>query len=150
MEDAMSARLASGDFDFAALRHALEHSDPDSLLGLYADDAEMMIVDRNQPPSTPFALTGKAAIEAFWRDVCSRDMTHRVGNDVVGPDRVSFIEHCEYPDGCRVMSAMFLDLEDARIKRHVTVQAWDEVSCSPATQDTGEEDRPGQLPRETD
>ena len=43
---------------------------------------------------------------------------------------VSFVEECLYPDGCRVMSAMTLTLRDGRINEHLTVQAWDEVSCS--------------------
>ena len=57
-------------------------------------------------------------------------MTHSVHNEVLGPDRVAFVESCAYPDGCRVMSAMSLDLRDGRIVRHLTVQAWDEVSCA--------------------
>ena len=121
-------------FDFAALKRALERSDAEALIGLYADDAEMTIVDRNRPPSAPMRLVGRAAIEEFWRDVCARDMTHAVGNEVVGAERLSFVERCAYPDGCHVMSAMTLELgSDGRIARHLTVQAWDEVSCSTAS-----------------
>lgn len=119
-----------GGFAFATLKRALETSDAEALLGLYADDAEMTVVDRNRPPSAPMMLSGKPAIEAFWRDVCARDMTHRVGREVVGADRVAFVEECAYPDGCHVMSSMTLDLRDGRIARHLTVQAWDEVSCA--------------------
>ena len=55
----------------------------------------------------------------------------RSGNEVVGAGRLSFVERCAYPDGCHVMSAMTLELGyDGRIARHLTVQAWDEVSCS--------------------
>lgn len=123
-------RSASGSFDFDSLKQALEHSDADTLVRLYADDAEMVVVDRNRPPSAPMTLTGKEAIAAFWRDVCSRDMTHSVGHEVVGPDRAAFVEECAYPDGCHVMSAMTLDLRGDRIARHLTVQAWDEASCA--------------------
>jgi hypothetical protein len=123
----MSAKVA---FDFGTLRKSLEHSDADSLIALYADDAEMVIVDRNRPPSSPMRLEGKAAIAKFWQDVCSRTMTHAVGQEVLGETRTSFVEECQYPDGCRVTSAMVLDLSEGRIKRHLTVQAWDEVSCA--------------------
>src|SRR4051812_10109964 len=51
--------------------------------------------------------------------------------DAVGPDHIAFVEHCAYPDGCNVVSAMTLDVVEGRIARHLTVQAWDEVSCSP-------------------
>ena len=124
------ATSATGAFDFGDLKRALEHSDDATLIGLYADDAEMVIVDRNRPPGSPMTVTGKEAIAAFWRDVCSRDMTHHVGHEVVGPDRAAFVEECTYPDGCHVMSAMTIDLRDGRISRHLTVQAWDEVSCA--------------------
>jgi hypothetical protein len=124
------ATSATKDFNFGDLKQALEHSDAATLVGLYADDAEMVIVDRNRPPGSPMTLSGREAIAAFWRDVCSRDMTHHVGHEVVGPDRAAFVEECAYPDGCHVMSAMTLDLRDGRIARHLTVQAWDEVSCA--------------------
>ena len=117
-------------FEFSRLRHALEQSDADVLAGLYADDAEMVIVDRDRPPGAPMRLAGKPAIDAFWRDVCGREMTHRVDHEVIGLDRIAFVEECLYPDGCKVLSAMTLDLRDGRIARHLTVQAWDEVSCS--------------------
>ena len=117
-------------FEFSLLRNALEQSDAGVLAGLYADDAEMVIVDRDRPPGAPMRLAGKPAIDAFWRDVCSREMTHRVDHEVIGSDRIAFVEECLYPDGCKVLSAMTLDLRDGRIARHLTVQAWDEVSCS--------------------
>lgn len=120
----------SAGFDFAKLKAALENSDAASLLDLYADNATMKIVDRNRPPSSPMILEGRNNIEPFWRDVCSREMTHKVTQEVLSPDRVSFIEECLYPDGCRVLSAMTLNLRGGRIVEHLTVQAWDEVSCA--------------------
>jgi hypothetical protein len=124
------AEITMPPFDFARLRSALEQSNASVLAEFYTDDAEMVIVDRDRPPGAPMRLTGKATIGAFWRDVCDREMTHRVGHEVVGSDRVSFVEECTYPDGCNVLSAMTLDLRNGRIVRHLTVQAWDEVSCS--------------------
>jgi ketosteroid isomerase-like protein len=112
------------------MKQALERSDVDTLIGLYADDAEMEIVDRDRPPSAPMRLVGRPAIEAFWRDVCAREMIHAVGEEVVGSGRAAFVERCAYPDGCHVVSAMTLELRDGRIRRHLTVQAWDEMSCS--------------------
>ena len=118
-------------FDFGRLKSALERSDVDIVVDLYADDAKMTIVDRDRPPSSPMVIAGKRAIAAFWRDVCSRDMTHKVAHEVVGDDRIAFVEECLYPDGCRVFSSMTLGLRNGRIVDHLTIQAWDEVSCSP-------------------
>jgi ketosteroid isomerase-like protein len=116
-------------FDLAALAHALEHGDADAIAALYAEDAEMEIVDRNRPPSAPMRLVGRPAIAAFWRDVCAREMTHAVGEAICDGRRAAFVERCAYPDGCHVVSAMTLELQGGQIRRHLTVQAWDEVSC---------------------
>lgn len=123
------AQTGAAAFELAALKHALERSDADAIVSLYDEDAEMEIIDRNRPPSAPLRLVGRPAIEAFWRDVCSRDMTHAVGEAISDAHRASFVERCVYPDGCNVVSAMTLELRNGRIRRHLTVQAWDEVSC---------------------
>jgi ketosteroid isomerase-like protein len=128
----MAGQATATGFDFARLKQALERSDAAALADLYAEAAEMTIIDRNRPPGAPMRLVGRPAISAFWQDVCARDMTHAVGDEVIGPDRAAFIERCAYPDGCHVVSAMTLELRDGRILRHLTVQAWDEVSCSTA------------------
>jgi|SRR5215210_4196143 hypothetical protein len=126
----MSATATRAGFDFATLKRALEQNDAGTLIRLYAADAEMTVVDRTRPPSAPMRLVGRPAIEEFWRDVCARDMTHAVGNEVVGAGRLSFVQRCAYPDGCQVMSAQTLELgKDGRIARHLTVQAWDEVAA---------------------
>ena len=79
-----STQMTVAAFDLAAMTRALEHSDADTIVSLYEDDAEMEIVDRDRPPSTPMRLVGRPAIEAFWRDVCSRQMTHAVGETISG------------------------------------------------------------------
>jgi ketosteroid isomerase-like protein len=121
----MTEQRATG-FDFEALRRAEEQHDFDAMLDLYADDAEIHIVNRNTPPSSPHVLRGKEAISEYLRDVFGRDMTHRVESEVVGEDRVAFNVACEYPDGTRVLAAENLDLRDGKIVRQVEVVAWDE------------------------
>lgn len=131
MEAASTGPGTAPGFDFAGLRRALERGDAEALIDLYAEDAEVTVVDRDRPPAAPMTLRGKAEIGAFWRDVCAREMTHRVGREVVGPDRVAFVEECVYPDGCNVVSAMTLELRGGRIVGQLTVQAWDEASRAP-------------------
>jgi hypothetical protein len=114
-------------FDFQGMKDCIEHSDAERLASYYTQDAELQVIDRDRPPAAPMTLRGRQAIAEFWRDVCGRQMTHHVENEVVGNGRVSFLEECEYPDGCKVMSANVLDLADGKILRHVTVQAWDEA-----------------------
>ncbi len=120
------ATQAPGVLDFESLRRAIEGRDADTLVGFYADDAEVITVNRTSTPSSPNVLRGKEAIAEYLRDVCGREMTHRVENEVVGDRRISFFEACEYPDGVRVLGAQTLELRDGKIVRQVNVEAWDE------------------------
>ena len=112
--------------DFEALRRAFEQHDAELAIRLYADDAEMRIVNRNTPPSSPFELHGKEQIAEYLRDVFGREMTHHVQNEVVGEDRLAFNFACEYPDGTRVLAAENLEMREGKIIRQVEVVAWDE------------------------
>ena len=109
-----------------ALRRAIEKRDADVLISLYDEHAELHVVDRNRTPSAPLVLRGREAIADFLRDVCGRKMTHRIEQEVVGENRLAFLEACEYPDGCHVLCAAVLDLRGGKITRQVNVQAWDE------------------------
>jgi hypothetical protein len=83
------------------MRRAIEQLDADLLIDLYADDAQIRVVNKNTTPSSPFVLRGKEKISEYLRDVCGRAMTHRIKDEVLGEDRVAFNEACEYPDGTR-------------------------------------------------
>jgi SnoaL-like domain len=122
----MTERTAASGLDLEALRRAAEGKDPEAMLSLYADDAEYVRVDRNSTPSSPMALRGKEKVGEYLRDVFSRDMTHRIENEVVGEDRAAFNWACEYPDGTKVLAAETVELRDGKIVRQVSVQAWDE------------------------
>ncbi len=116
----------TGGLDFEAMRRAIERLDVEALVGLYADDAQIRVVNKNTTPRSPLELRGKEEIAGYLRDVCGRAMTHRIENEVVGEERVAFNEACEYPDGTKVLAATTLEVEGGRISRQVTVEAWDE------------------------
>lgn len=115
-----------GSLDFEAMRHAIEKRDAETLVGFYAEDAELHTVNRNSTPSSPEVLRGKEQIAQHLRDVCGREMTHRVEDEVIGKDRIAFNEACEYPDGTRVLGAENLQVRDGKIVRQVSIEAWDE------------------------
>ena len=88
----MAEQQTTGRLDFEALRRAIEQSDFESLISFYAEDAELLTVNRNSTPSSPEVLHGKEAIAERLEDVCGRAMTHQVENEVVGKDRIAFNE----------------------------------------------------------
>ncbi len=110
-----------------SLHSAIEGRDVESMLSLYADNAEMRVIDREHPPSQPLELHGKQAIAGYLRDVYGREMSHKVIDEIVGRNGLSFSEDCEYPDGTRVFGNISLELEDGKIIRETEVQAWDET-----------------------
>ena len=107
----MAEQMTVGGLDFGALRRAIEGRDAEALAGFYADDAQIRTVNKNV---------------RHLRDVCGREMTHRVEDEVVGEGRVAFVEACEYPDGVRVLGAATLEVRAGKIVRQVNVEAWDE------------------------
>lgn len=116
----------SAGLDFGEMRRAIEGLDAEALAGLYADDAEMLTINRYSTPSSPKVLRGREEISDHLRDVCGRAMTHRVENEVIGVDRVAFNEACEYPDGTKVLCAATLEVRDGKVVRQTNVEAWDE------------------------
>ena len=120
----MSTRL--NEVTGAAIKQAIENRNGRMLAGFYGDDAVLSIIDRNNPPSRPRVVRGKAAISAFWDDICSRAMTHKVDTSVAQGDELAFTQACSYPDGARVFCIAVVKLKDGRIARQTVVQAWDE------------------------
>jgi hypothetical protein len=114
-------------FNAEALRRGIEERDASALLGLYAEDAELHVVDRNDQPSKPKIIRGRRAIGEYLADVCGRDMTHTIERLVVGDTGAAFIQVCQYPSGARVLCTAVLDLRDGLIIRQSGVQAWDET-----------------------
>lgn len=121
----MSSETA-GRFDLDALRRAMETRDAAAQTAMFADDADISMVDKDNPPSAPRQIQGREAIAALFDDICNRDMTHEVQRALVSGDTAAFSEACRYADGTRVLSNAVLDLRDGRIAHAEFVQAWDE------------------------
>ena len=110
----------------AGLKRAIEGRNARALGGLYADDAVVHVIDRDNPPSRPRKLEGQRAISAYFDDVCGRDMTHKVESGVAAGNRLAFTQSCAYPDGAKVLCMAIVGLEDGKIARQTAIQAWDE------------------------
>jgi hypothetical protein len=113
-------------FDLETLRRGIEERDADALASLYAEDAELVEVDKDHPPANPRRFQGRSAIGEHFREVCAREMTHKLERPVVTDGRVAFSEACRYPDGTNVLCMATADLDGAqKIVRQVAVTAWD-------------------------
>ena len=115
----MTQRNIDLGLDFGTLRLAIERCDTDLLLGFYAEEAQLSIVKAEARRSTPFELCGKAEISKHLRAAFGQETSHRVEGEVVGEDRVTFREACEYSDGGRVVVETTLEVHDGKIVRQV-------------------------------
>jgi ketosteroid isomerase-like protein len=122
----MSGNVVQRTIDVAALRAAIENGDADSLIGMYADDAEVKVMDKLHQPSHPLVFHGKDEVAGYWQDVCGRAMSHTVERIARDGDTVAYSEACRYPDGTRVQCLAFLDIKDGKIVRQFGIQTWDE------------------------
>lgn len=112
-------------FDFTTLKRAIEDRDAETIVGLYAPDAEVRLVDGEHPPSAPRVLRGTAEIAEHHRDACSRDLTHEVSRETLAGDRAAYALGCRYPDGTEVLCVALLELREGLIVGELALQAWD-------------------------
>jgi hypothetical protein len=146
----MTQRKADEALDFEALRLGIERCDPDLVLGFYAEDAQLSIVNAGAPQASPFELRGKAEIAKYLRATFGPETSHRVEREVVGAEQMTFREACEYPDGSRVWVETTLEVRDGKIVRQEDVVAKDaradreeEIGQRPSTRKTYPRTRPG-------
>ena len=121
----MTQRKAAKGLVFETLRLAIERCDPDLVLGFYADDAQLSIVNAGALRGFPFELRGKAEIAKHLRAAFGPETSHRVEREVIGEELVTFRETCEYPDGSRIVVETTLDVRRGKIVRQVDVVARD-------------------------
>lgn len=113
-------------FDPQALKRSIEERDAAAQVAMFAEDATVEMVDKQNPPSRPAVVSGRDAIRTQIEDVMSRDMTHKVSGLVVDGDHASYVVDCQYPDGSKVLCLATLELRDGQIARQRGIQAWDE------------------------
>jgi hypothetical protein len=91
------------------------------MLGFYAEDARLSIVNADAPHASPFELRGRGEIAKHLRAAFGKEVSHRVEHEVAGEDRMTFREACEYSDGDRVVVETTLEVRDGRIVRQLDV-----------------------------
>jgi ketosteroid isomerase-like protein len=116
----------AGELDIQAMSDAMRRNDAAALAAFYAPDAQIVMIDKDHPPSAPQRLEGIDAIRAMYEDVCGRALRHDVTHQLSAPGVAAYSEVCEYPDGIRVMLASVMEVRDGQITSQRYVQAWDE------------------------
>lgn len=112
-------------FDIEAFKRAYEEWDLETLLALYADDVEVIQIDRDNPPSTPRTRQGKDVLAGMFEHCASANVKATVENAVAGDGRAAATITCAFPGGRRVVANVILEIRDGRIVREREVVAGD-------------------------
>lgn len=116
---------SSTSFDLDSLRRGYEEWDVQALLDLYADDVELIQIDRDNPPSSPRVRHGKDIFKGMFEHCASAGVKATAENAVAGEDRAAVTITCEFPGGRKVVANSILELQDGLIVRERDVQAGD-------------------------
>jgi len=112
-------------FDVDAFKSAYEQWDIETLIGFYADDVELVQIDRDNPPRSPRVRQGKDIFRGMFEHCAGAGVKVTVENTVAGSDRAAATVTCEFPGGRKVLANSILEIEDGRIVREREVLAGD-------------------------
>ena len=112
-------------FDVATFKLAYEQWDIEVLLGLYADDMELIQIDRDNPPSSPRTRHGRDVLRGMLEHCAGAGVVATVENTVGDENRAAATITCEFPGGRRVLANAILEIEDGRIVRELDVLSGD-------------------------
>jgi|SoiMethySBSTD1v2_1073268.scaffolds.fasta_scaffold1277347_2 ketosteroid isomerase-like protein len=115
----------STSFDLEALRRGYEEWDIEALLALYADEVELIQIDRDNPPSSPRVRHGKEVFKGMFEHCAGAGVKATVENAVAGENHAAATITCEFPGGRKVLANAILELRDGRIVRERDVLAGD-------------------------
>jgi len=121
----MTIKTTTTSFDLEAFRRAYEAWDVDALLDLYADEVELIQIDRDNPPSSPRVRQGKDVFKGMFEHCAAAGVKATVENGVAGEDRAAATVTCEFPGGRKVTANAILEIEDGRIVRERDIASGD-------------------------
>jgi ketosteroid isomerase-like protein len=116
---------ATAKFDVEVFKRAYEEWDIETLLDCYADDVELVQIDRDNPPSSPRVRHGKEVFRGMFEHCAAAGVTATVEHAIAGEDRAAATVTCEFPGGRKLLANAILEFEDGRIVRERAVLAGD-------------------------
>jgi ketosteroid isomerase-like protein len=115
----------STSFDLETFRRGYVEWDIAGLLALYADEVELIQIDRDNPPSAPRVRHGKEMFKGMFEHFAAAGVKATVENAVADEHRAAATVTCEFPGGRKVVANGIFELEDGRIVRERQVLSGD-------------------------
>lgn len=112
-------------FEVATFKRAYEEWDIEGLLALYADDVELIQIDRDHPPNSPRTRHGSDVLRGMLEHCAGAGVVATVDNTIADGERAAATITCAFPGGRKVLANAILELEDGRIVRELDVLSGD-------------------------
>ena len=112
-------------FDVETLKRGYEEWDVEALLDLYAEDVELIQIDRDHPPSAPRTRRGKDVLRGMLEHCAAAGVKATVENPVADEQRAAATITCEFPGGRKVLANAVLEIADGRVVRELDVLSGD-------------------------
>ncbi len=112
--------------DTAALAHAIEARDAETVTALYAEDADPHHARPRPPAVAPAGVHAavRRSAPTTGRSAAATSTT-RSSDAVSTATGLGFTQHCRYPDGTRVVCTAVATVRDGRIVSQTGVQVWE-------------------------
>jgi ketosteroid isomerase-like protein len=111
--------------DVTGFKRSYEEWDVEALLDLYAEDFELVQIDRDHPPSSPRVLHGKDVLRGMLEHCAAAGVKATVETTVASDERAAATVICEFPGGRKVLANAIMELDDGRVVRERDVLSGD-------------------------
>lgn len=108
-------------FDLNAFSQAIEQCNINYQLARYAPDADIHIIDPDNPPASPQTLRGTRAIHAWLLDSSANELDPHVIHLADGGDRIAFTTQWRREDGTQALASSTAALQDGLISAQRTI-----------------------------
>jgi ketosteroid isomerase-like protein len=115
-------------FDLEAFQRAYEEWDIPALLDLFAEDVELVQLDRDNPPSAPRMRRGRELLEGMFTHCANAGVAVSVEHAVCDERHGAASITCAFPGGRRVTCNSIFELRDGRIVRQHDVAIGDQAA----------------------
>jgi hypothetical protein len=112
-------------FDVDEFARAYAQWDIDALLDLYADEFELVQIDRDNPPSAPLVRHGKDVLRGMLEHCAAAGVQATVDNTVADGGRAAATITCAFPGGRKVLANGIFEIVHGRIVREHDVLSGD-------------------------
>lgn len=112
-------------FDFESFKRAFVAQDIEAWIAYYAEHAEWIEYNHENPPNAPQRTKGKAAILEHLRMIKDSNLTLVIEDEIIGPDKASFRVWVRLSSGKRIIEHTIIEYEGGLIGKMTDVEAWD-------------------------